>query len=416
MKKKPPRVEPQGHSPWHPTSRPSGATSRPNVGAFIHGHSPWPSAAGGRVPRRSLKTSSAKNLKTRSTSRIPTRTTSRSIPKMSKKDFGEKIDIFCHILPPKTKEVLFKKAMPCNYIDTDSGRPALFDLDMRFRAMDQFEGLRQVLALGLPPLEYVLSPGDATDLARMANDEMAELVNRYPDRFVAAVAGLPLNDIDASLRETERTVRELKFKGIQIFSSINGKPLDRDEFMGLYEMMSGYDLPIWIHPARDKIVPDYPDEAYSKYTLFTAFGWPYETTLAMARLVFTGILEKYPMIKFITHHCGAMIPFFSKRVLLVREGPEPGKGTPLTHPPLEYFKKFYADTVLGGSTPALMCGHAFFGADHLLFGSDYPYPGGAERGDAALGEVIRSVEMMDIPKEEKTGIFSTNARRILRLP
>jgi aminocarboxymuconate-semialdehyde decarboxylase len=370
----------------------------------------------GRERRRFPKAGSPKHLKAQSTLRLLPKATLRSIAKTSTKDFGEKIDIFSHILPPRTKAVLFKKAMPCNYIDTDAGRPALFDLDRRFRAMDQFEGLRQVLTLGLPPLEYVLSPADAADLARMANDEVAELVSRYPDRFVAAVAGLPLNDVDASLRETERAIHDLNFKGIQIFSSINGKPLDRDEFMGLYEMMAAYDLPIWIHPARDKIVPDYPDETYSKFTLFTAFGWPYETTLAMARLVFSGILEKFSTLKFITHHCGAMIPFFYKRVLLVREGPEPGKGTALTQPALEYFKKFYADTVLGGSTEALMCGHAFFGADHLLFGSDYPYPGGPEHGDVALGEVIQSVEMMNIQHEEKTRIFSKNARRIVRLP
>jgi len=369
----------------------------------------------GKERRRSLKAAGAKDLKARAASGLPARTSKRSKPVTTKKGAAEKIDIFCHILPPRTKEVLFRKARPCNYIDTDNSRPALFDLDRRFKAMDQFEGLRQVLTLGLPPLEYVLSPADAADLARMANDEMAELVSRYPDRFVAAVAGLPLNDIDASLRETERAIRDLKFKGIQIFSSINGKPLDRDEFMPLYEMMAGFDLPLWIHPARDKTVPDYADEPHSKFTLFTAFGWPYETTLAMARLVFSGVLEKHPSLKFITHHCGAMIPFFSKRVLLVREGPEPGKGTPLTGPPLEYFKKFYGDTVLGGSTPALMCGHAFFGADHLLFGSDYPYPGGPEHGDVALGEVIRSVEMMDIPEQEKTGIFSKNARRVLQM-
>ena len=360
----------------------------------------------GKERRRSLKAAG---------SGLPARTSKGSKPVTTKKGAAEKIDVFSHILPPRTKEVLFRKARSCNYIDTDNTRPALFDLDRRFRAMDRFEGLRQVLTLGLPPLEYVLSPVDAADLARMGNDEMAELVDKYPDRFVAAVAGLPLNDIDASLREAERAVVGLKFKGIQIFSSINGKPLDRDEFTGLYEMMNGFDLPIWIHPARDKSVPDYPDETYSKFTLFTAFGWPYETSLAMARLVFSGVLEKFPALKFITHHCGAMLPFFSKRVLLVREGPEPGKGTPLTRPPLEYFKKFYADTVLGGSTAALMCGYAFFGADHLLFGSDYPYPGGPEHGDVALEEVIRSVEMMDITREEKTGIFSKNARRVLQM-
>jgi len=291
----------------------------------------------GRDRRRFLKASSAKGLKARATSGIPMKTSVRSKPGTTIKDPAEKIDIFCHILPPKSKEALFKKATPCHYIETDSGRPALFDLDIRFRVMDKFEGLRQVLTLGLPPLEYVLSPRDAIDLARMANDEMAELVNKYPDRFVAAVAGLPLNDIDASLRETERAIHELKFKGIQIFSSINGKPLDRPEFMGLYQKMTEFDLPIWIHPARDKIIPDYPDEAFSRYTLFTAFGWPFETTLAMARLVFAGVLEKYPAVKFITHHCGAMIPFFSKRVFLVGVGAVSGQDTKLTRPPLEYF-------------------------------------------------------------------------------
>jgi aminocarboxymuconate-semialdehyde decarboxylase len=186
--------------------------------------------------------------------------------------------------------------------------------------------------------------------------------------------------------------------------------------MALYEKMARYDLPIWIHPARDNNIPDYPDEAFSKYALFLAFGWPYETTLAMGRLVFSGIMEKYPSIKFIVHHCGAMLPFFSKRVLLAAQVARTGEVMKLTYPPMEYFKKFYADTVLGGNTPALMCGYAFFGPDHMLFGSDYPYPGGAERGDVALGEVIKSVEQMDVTKEEKAKMFSENAKRILSLP
>jgi aminocarboxymuconate-semialdehyde decarboxylase len=332
------------------------------------------------------------------------------------KSFLEKIDIFCHILPQKYKEALFKKAKPSYYLEADSSRPALFQLDIRFDVMDKFEGLRQVLTVGLPPLEYGISLKDAVDLARMANDEMAGLVSKYPDRFVSAVACLPLNDVDASIRETERAVEELKFKGIQIFSSVNGKPLDRPEFMALYEKMARYDLPIWIHPARDNNIPDYPDEAFSKYALFLAFGWPYETTLAMGRLVFSGIMEKYPSIKFIVHHCGAMLPFFSKRVLLAAQVARTGEVMKLTYPPMEYFKKFYADTVLGGNTPALMCGYAFFGPDHMLFGSDYPYPGGAERGDVALGEVIKSVEQMDVTKEEKAKMFSENAKRILSLP
>ena len=343
----------------------------------------------------------------------------QSEPKTAKKKFVEKIDIFCHILPRKYNEVLLKKAKSCYYLKTSGSKPALTDLDIRFRAMDKYEGLRQVLTLGAPPIEYVVSPKDAVELARMANDEMAELVNKYPDRFVAAVANLPMNDMDASLRETERAIKELKFKGIQIASSINGKPLDSPEFLGIYEKMAQYDLPIWLHPTRDNNIPDYPDEGFSKYALFVAFGWPYETTLAMARLVFGGIMEKYPNIKFITHHCGAMLPFFSKRVVLSQaalQAVQAGEVVKLTKPPLEYFKRFYGDTVLGGNTPALMCGYAFFGADNLLFASDYPYPGGAEKGDVALGEVIESVELMNITKEDKAKIFSKNARRILSLP
>ena len=325
---------------------------------------------------------------------------------------AEKIDVFCHILPWKYKEALFKKAKSCHYVDADSRTPALFDLEIRFRVMDKFEGLRQVLTLGLPPLEYVVSSKDAVELARVANDEMAELVNKYPDRFVAAVAALPMNDIDASIRETERTVKELKFKGVQIFSSINGKPLDRPEFMWLYEKMTEYDLPLWLHPARDRNVADYPDETSSKYGLFQSFGWPYETTLAMARLVYSGIMEKHPNIKLITHHCGAMLSFFSKRGSNPRQSGEVMK---LTKRPVDYFKQFYADTVLGGNTPALMCGLALFGVDRILFGSDYPYPGGPEQGDVALGEVIKSVEGMNVTEEEKGKIFSRNARQIMRL-
>jgi aminocarboxymuconate-semialdehyde decarboxylase len=221
--------------------------------------------------------------------------------------------------------------------------------------------------------------------------------------------------MDASLRETERAIEQLKFKGIQIFTSVNGKPLDRPEFLGLYEKMAQYDLPVWIHPVKDRVTPDYADEEASKYALFLAFGWPYETTLAMSRLVFSGIMEKYPNLKFITHHCGGMLPFFYKRVALVPPGVKTGEVMKLAKSPLDYFKRFYADTVLGGNVPALMAGHSFFGTDHMLFASDYPYPGGADKGEVVLREVIKSVEMMNVTEEDKAKIFSKNARRILRL-
>ncbi len=339
---------------------------------------------------------------------------SESESRVGEKRLSEKIDIFSHIVPTKYREALLKRASrPSYYLDNTEALPALSDLDIRFKAMDQYEGCRQVLSIGAPPIELIFPPKEAADLARMGNDEMAELLNKYPDRFVAAVAGLPMNDVDASIREMERAFKELKFRGVQIYSSINRKPLDRPEFLGIYEKLSQYDLPLLLHPVRDKDIPDYPDEKLAKYSAFVQFGWPYETTMAMSRLVMSGIMEKYPNLKVIVHHCGAMLPFFAGRSLLGKA--EPGEIMQLTQPPVDYYKKFHGDTVLGGNTPALMCGYAFFGADHIVFGSDYPYPGGAARADIALGEVIKSVENMNVSEEDKVKIFSKNAKRLLKV-
>ncbi len=335
-----------------------------------------------------------------------------------KKISSRKIDIFSHILPPKYNKALSTKAKQSFYLGANGGSPALSDINARFRVMDKYEGLLNVLTLGAPPIEYVVSPKDAIELSRLANDEMAELVAKYPDRFLAAVACLPMSDVDAALREADRAIRELNFKGVQIYSSINGKALDSPEFMVLYQKMAEYDLPIWIHPAKDSDIPDYCGEGASKYRLFTTFGWPYETTLAMARLVFSGVLEKYPNIKFITHHCGGMVPYFEQR-LAVRTiynadvSMKPEHVERLSKTPLEYFRQFYADTAIGGSVPALMCAYAFFGSANLLLGADFPY--GAENGDLKLRPTINSIMSMDVPEPDKEKIFVKNAERILHL-
>jgi len=367
------------------------------------------------VDRRTfLKTGSAISLGAAATFGASAALSAQSESRADKKVLGEKIDIFCHVIPAKYKEALLKKtSRPSYYLDNVKALPALSDLDMRFKAMDKYEGYRQVLSIGVPPVELVSSPQEAADLARMGNDEMAELLSKYPDRFVAALAGLPMNDVDASIREMERAIKELKFKGVQIYSSINRKPLDRPEFLGIYEKLSQYDLPLFLHPVRDRDIPDYPDEKLAKYSAYIHFGWPYETTMAMSRLVLSGIMEKYPNLKVVVHHCGAMLPFFARRVAL--GVPEPGEIMNLTKPSVEYYKKFYGDTVLGGNTPALMCGYAFFGADHMVFASDYPYPGGVARADIALGEVIKSVENMTISEEDKVKILSKNTRQLLKL-
>ena len=154
-----------------------------------------------------------------------------------------KIDVFTHIIPPKYKEGLHKKMPGAWQLKLMEAYPALFDMDARFRLMDKYEGLVQVICTGAPALEDAAPPKDTIELARLANDEMAELVRKHPDRFVAAVACLPMNDVDASLQELDRAIRDLNFRGIQLHSDINGKPLDSPEFEPIFKKMAEYNLP-----------------------------------------------------------------------------------------------------------------------------------------------------------------------------
>ena len=330
-----------------------------------------------------------------------------------------KIDIFPHFLPVKYKDALFKKAnrrfYAANLDKVILNTPALYDLDMRLRLIEKHEGLRQVLTLAAPPVELAADPKDAADLSKIANDELAELVAKYPDKFIAAVACLPMNDIDAALEETDRAIRDLKFKGVQIFTPVDGKPLDLPEFIPLYEKMVKYNLPIWIHPTRSPAIPDYRDEDSSKYGIYQQFGWLFETSAAMSRLIFSGILEKYPTIKFITHHCGAMIPYFEHRIitgqnymmdrlkLKYRDG--------LSKHPIDYYRMFYVDTANSVNTSGLMCAYKFYGADHILFGSDAPFD--SEDGGRLTRELIQFIQAADITGEDKELIFAGNAKRLL---
>jgi predicted TIM-barrel fold metal-dependent hydrolase len=309
-----------------------------------------------------------------------------------------KIDIFSHILPKKYLETYTKKNQAI--LQTIEARTrAVTDLDVRFRLMDRYPDTLQVLTIARIPLESYVNPDDALELAKIANEELAELVELYPDRFAAGVACLPMNDINAALEEADRAITKLGLKGVQIYTRINGEPLDKPAFKPLWEKMAKYDLPIWIHPTTsDKLDND-----------IGVFSWPFETSSAMFRLVTSGVFNDHPDIKFIVHHCGAMVPFFAKRikwVLSLLPGLYPG-----VRQPEEHFRKFYGDTAVYGNTPALMCGYAYFGADHLLYGTDAPL--GPRFG--LTGETAESVARMAIPEEEKEKIFFRNAAELLMI-
>src|SRR2546428_3931109 len=235
-----------------------------------------------------------------------------------------------------------------------AGVPCLYDLDERFRVMDRFEGYVQVLTLSSPPVEALGEPALTRDLARLANDEMADLVRRYPDRFLGFAASLPMNDPDAAVREAERATSDLGALGVQIYTNVNGLPLDDPRFEPLFARMAELDRAIWVHPARTATMPAYPSENRSKYELWWAFGWPYETAIFMSRLIFSGHLDRYPNLRILTHHAGGMVPHFAGRIgpglgQLGAPPPEEELGGLARRPrqrPVRQYQKVFGDTAV----------------------------------------------------------------------
>jgi aminocarboxymuconate-semialdehyde decarboxylase len=324
-----------------------------------------------------------------------------------------KIDISAHIIPPELRKVASLTA---------GGRisfrqmPVLDSLEARFKVMSRYPDVVQVLSVA-HSLEGAGSPKVVYELARLANDEMAEIVAKYPDRFVGAVASMPLNDIDSALKETDRAIKKLGCNGIMV-SAMAERPLDRPEFMALYEKMAQYDLPIFIHPQGDRTRPDYLGEKESKYNISGLWGWPYQTTLAMTRLIFSGVFDRFPDIKFITHHAGGMVPFNSQRIHNCYDPAAQRKEPYMAHlkkHPVDYYRMFHNDTANFGTTSGLMCAYDFFGADHLLFGSDMPFGMPFGYGDTLYQNTINYIEQMAITTGERESIFTGNAKRLLHL-
>jgi len=206
---------------------------------------------------------------------------------------------------------------------------------------------------------------------------------------------------------------------VQIFSNIDGKPLDLPEFQPIFDTMAAYDLPIFLHPARGANFPDYLTEKKSQYEMWWAFGWPYETSVAMARIAFAGLFDKHPQLKIIAHHYGAMIPFFEGRIgpgldqLGARTSGFDKATLKFKKRPFDYFKMFYADTAVFVSRAATVCGLEFFGVDRTVFASDAPFD--PEKGPMYVRETIRVLESLELPPADLAKIFHGNAEKLLKL-
>ena len=330
------------------------------------------------------------------------------------------IDIFNHFMPKAYFDRL-GDFIPGHPILTAFPRlTTLIDVEARLRLMDEFGDVQHVLSLANPPPELIAAPDKTPELAQFANDQLAEICRKHPDRFPTFIASLPMNNIEASVAEADRAIRDLGARGVQMFTNVAGKPLSAPEFRPVFARMAAHDLPVWVHPMRAAQFSDYASEPASEAEIWFSFGWPYETTACMTRLIYSGIFDEFPGLKIVSHHMGGMIPYFPSKINLGFR--QIFFGTPEKNPvaveaglkkqPVEYFKMLYADTALGEVAPT-RCGHAFFGTGHCLFATDAPF--NSEEGRMLMRNTIAAVNALEIPQAEKQMIFEGNAKALLKL-
>ncbi len=276
--------------------------------------------------------------------------------------------------------------------------PSHRDIDFREQAIKKAGINKQILTFTTPGTQ-IESPERSVELAQIVNDGFARIKNERSDWFTA-LATLPLNDPETSVIEFERAFNDLGFKGVMVFSNINGIALSDRRFWPLYEKASDLKAVFYIHPNFPVGV-----EAMTEYWLMPLIGFTFDTTLAAAKLVFSGVVEKFPGIRWVLAHLGGAIPYLAERLdrgyFAFKECREH-----ISKPPSEYLKEFYYDTV-NFDLKALKLAIDFAGADHLLAGSDYPHQIGS------LEKMVESIEKLNISSAEKAGIFAENASHLL---
>ncbi|HVR11300.1 MAG TPA: amidohydrolase family protein [Thermoanaerobaculia bacterium] len=272
------------------------------------------------------------------------------------------------------------------------------DIDYREEVLQELGVDTQVLSLTTPGT-HVEAKATAARLASLVNDAFAAVVEDKRGRF-AALATLPLNDPPAAVRELERACTQLGFPGAMLFSNVNGVALADARFWPLYEAADGLGAVLHIHPTNPVGV-----EAMTEYWLMPLVGFLFDTTLAAGKLVFSGVAERFPRIRWVLGHLGGAIPYLAERLdrgyHAFRDCREH-----LTRPPSEVLKRFYFDTV-NFDPGALQLAAGFAGADHLLAGSDYPHQIGS------IPAMLRAIRGMRVSELEQAGILGDNAARLL---
>jgi aminocarboxymuconate-semialdehyde decarboxylase len=315
------------------------------------------------------------------------------------------IDAFAHFYPPRYMDRLFGLgvALPVFVQRT----PAFESASFRLEELDRNEIATQVVALGTPAFDDlfgVFGSDSALELARVGNDGIAELVARHPHRFIGALT-LPLleeGDLELALGELERYAAMPEMRAIQLYTRVNNVGVDDARFDILWERIAALDLTVLLHPTGGADNPLARD-----YLLWLTFGWPLDTSLVMVRLAYSGLFQRHPNLRILTHHLGAFIPLMAARIQGVQFTVERTGSAALQEPLLETLRRFYGDTTVNGYYPALNAGREFFGVEHILFGTDYPYVPIAPQKNAVLSWELAEADRQKILEGNARGLFES---------
>jgi len=274
------------------------------------------------------------------------------------------------------------------------------DIEFRAEVLEKAGIDKQVLSFTTPGT-HLESPVRSVELSRLVNDSLAKIMKDRGDRF-SALATLPLNDPEASVAEMERAFNDLGFRGVMLHSNVNGVSLSDLRYWPLYEKAHEFKAVFYIHPSFPVGV-----EAMTDYWLMPLVGFPFDTTLAAAKLVFSGVVEKYPGIRWVLGHLGGAVPYLAERLDRGYSAFEECRVN-IHKPPSVYLKEFYFDSV-NFDIDALKFAIKFVGSDQIMAGSDYPHKIGS------LEEMVSSIKELDISPDAMAGIFGENAARLLSL-
>jgi len=333
------------------------------------------------------------------------------------------IDVQNHIFPLSCLKLIGRESKVISIIRSEDGEFILHDnitnenfnpLPMRLY-LDPQERINENKKYGVD-VQVLSMPNPGPDrfgeevavkLCEKFNDEVSKIIEKYPENYTG-FACIPFSSVEKAVEEVKRAIKDLGFKGIMAYNNVNGKFLDSSEFYPIYKTIESLQVPIYVHPT----IPIAAKLMGPEYNLNMIFRWPYETTIALTRIAYSGLLDMFPNIKFIFSHAGGMVSFFSARLELLHEAhTEKLTGKKLKQP-IETIRKMYVDLAIYGYIPAAKTVLSFFTPNNVLFASDYPF--GPKGGIKLLEVASEMMSKIDLPIEDKEKILEKNASSLLR--